>query len=322
MSQPAENQQSEPAAPAAGSPSLGLEVVPGLARVAASAWLHTAEWTAATGLRATRRLLKAAVSPESAATLASDLQDTVRGYARELVGVTDLEERVRSVAPRTTGMASAVASAVTPRGQEDAAAAPPRDPAHETREELRRRGTSLLQQSSDVRYEEHAHPAYERILDELAPDEGRILRLLQLEGPQPTVDVRTGGPIGMLSSELVAPGLSMIGPRAGVRYLDRVPAYLNNLFRLGMIWFSRETLRDAHRYQVIEAQPDVLAAMHSVRFAKIVRRSIHLTPFGQDFCHDCLGIEAPAGNGALPRHGVPRPADVDVDGPQPPALPA
>ncbi len=316
MSEPPEEQQ-----PAPISQSMGLEAVPGLARVAASAWLHTAGWTASTGLRATRRLLKAAVSPESAATLAGDLQETVRGYARDLVGVTDLEERARSVAPRTTGMASAVASAVAPRGS-DADAPPPPDPALETRAELRRRGRTLLQQSSDVRYEEHAHPAYERILDELAPDEGRILRLLQLEGPQPTVDVRTGGPIGMLSSELVAPGLSMIGARAGVRYLDRVPAYLNNLFRLGMIWFSRETLRDAHRYQVIEAQPDVLEAMHSVRFAKIVRRSIHLTPFGVDFCRDCLGIEEPTVNGVPLHHSLPKPADVDLDGPQPPAVPS
>jgi len=28
--------------------------------------------------------------------------------------------------------------------------------------------------------------------------------------------------------------------------------------------------------------------MHSVRFHKIVRRSIHLTPFGEDFCRTCL----------------------------------
>ena len=92
----------------------------------------------------------------------------------------------------------------------------------------------------------------------------------------------------MVSSALVAPGMSMIGARAGCRYLDEVPAYLNNLFRLGLIWFSREQLEDPMEYQVVEAQPDVLAAMHSVRFPKVVRRSIHLTPFGVDFCQTCL----------------------------------
>jgi len=291
---------------------IGLEAIPGLARVAATAWWHTAEWTAQTGLRATRRLLRAATSADSAATLATDLQETARNVARDLMGITDLEERVRTVAPRTTSMASAVAARV--QGPTDVAPAP--NPYDQPTAELRALGAGLLRQSSDVRYEEDAHPAYARILTELAPDEGRILRLLMREGPQPSVDVRTGGPIGMLSSELIAPGLSMIGARAGVRYGDRVPSYLNNLFRLGMIWFSRETLRDAHRYQVIEAQPDVLDAMHSVRFAKLVRRSIHLTPFGIDFCRDCLGLELDS-TGKVPEHSSPAGKAVM---PQPPAL--
>ncbi len=134
---------------------------------------------------------------------------------------------------------------------------------------------------------EKALDNYRKIL-ELAPDEARILLLLLRGGPQPSVDVRTGGPVGMVSSSLVAPGMSMIGARSGCRYLDEVPAYLNNLFRLGLIWFSREQLEDPMEYQVVEAQPDVLEAMHSVRFPKVVRRSIHLTPFGISFCQACL----------------------------------
>ena len=56
-------------------------------------------------------------------------------------------------------------------------------------------------------------------------------------------------------------------------------------------------------YQVLEAQPDVLEAMHSVRLAKVVRRSIHLTPFGQDFCVTVLAPDAdPAEH---PPHEVP-----------------
>ena len=169
-------------------------------------------------------------------------------------------------------------------------------------ETLAERGDELLRRSSDVRYEEDAHPAYDRILTELAPDEARILRLLLLSGPQPSVDVRTGGPIGMVSSRLVAPGLNMIGARAGCRYVDRVPQYLNNLFRLGLVWFSRETLRDPLPYQVVEAQPEVIAAMKSVRMAKLVRRTIHLTPFGEDFCRVALNLGRGVDTAALPPH--------------------
>ena len=97
-----------------------------------------------------------------------------------------------------------------------------------------------------------------------------------------------------LVSELVAPGLSMIGAESGCRYPQRVPAYLDNLNRLGLIWFSRETLRDVNRYQVLEAQPHAIEAMREAgRTSRTVRRSIHLTPFGTDFCAVCLPFDAP-----------------------------
>ena len=90
----------------------------------------------------------------------------------------------------------------------------------------------------------------------------------------------------------------MIGSEAGCRYPDRVAAYLDNLNRLGLIWFSRETLRDVNLYQVLEAQPEAVAAMREAgRTSRTVRRSIHLTPFGSDFCEACLPLRAPDGDG-------------------------
>lgn len=160
---------------------------------------------------------------------------------------------------------------------------------------LRERGAELLAQSADVGQADELHPAYARILENLAPDEARILRLLATRGPQPAADVRRGLP---LVSELVAPGLNMIGSEAGCRYPDRVAAYLDNLNRLGLIWFSRETLRDVNLYQVLEAQPEAVAAMREAgRTSRTVRRSIHLTPFGSDFCEACLPLRAPDGDG-------------------------
>lgn len=155
---------------------------------------------------------------------------------------------------------------------------------------LRDRGAELLRRSADVTYEERMHPAYERILEALAPDEARILRLLARRGPQPAVDVRTARPFGV-GSQLVEPGLSMIGAEAGCRHVDRVNAYLNNLHRLGLVWFSREPIRDPLRYQVLEAQPEVDEALARAGRGRTVRRSIHLTPFGEDFCAVCLPPE-------------------------------
>ena len=274
---------------------------PGVARVAAEAALNTATWSFRTYLKLARRLLRAATSPEEAQLLAHELGVTV-GTIGELG---------KQLA---TGMSlqQAIIELTAP-DREDVNGRSTAELQRQVREEdLRRKGQALLARSRDVWSNQTAHPAYARILDELAPDEARILLLMCKEGPQPSVDVRTGGPVGMVSSELLAPGLNMIGPRAGVRYEDFVPSYLNNLYRLGMVWFSREALRSPKPYQVLEAQPDVLEAMKSVKFAKVVRRSIHLTPFGHDFCVSVLAPEA-AAKGDIPEHQTPAGA-VSPDG--------
>lgn len=167
---------------------------------------------------------------------------------------------------------------------------------------LREKGARLLRQSADVEVEDGAHPAYVRILDELHPDEARILRLLALEGPQAAVDVRSLQLLG-LGSSVVAEGLNMIGRQAGCRNPERVHAYLDNLNRLGLIWFSKEAIPDPSAYQVLEAQPAVLDAVKRASRAKTVQRSIRLTPFGRDFVEVCLPLDksypAPAANDEL-----------------------
>jgi hypothetical protein len=175
----------------------------------------------------------------------------------------------------------------------------------ETRElSLRDRGERLLQASADVHYRQPTHPAYERILADLAPDEARMLRLMAVQGPQPAVDVRAGLAF-VPGSRLVKQGFTMIGAEAGLRFVDQVPAYLNNLNRLGLVWFSREPVRDRERYQVLEVQPEILEALREAgRFSHIVRRSIHLTPLGEDFCAVALPLDT-AELEALDQHEVP-----------------
>ncbi|MGO4258743.1 Abi-alpha family protein [Marmoricola sp. RAF53] len=272
------------------------DALPGVARIAGTAWLRSASWAVASGSRSARNLGRAMTNPAAAGEL-------VRGVA------SDLAEATRAISQVATAVSGGVpvSKALFDASITLSAVMVAGEPQQRERDDrsLRERGEDLLRRSRDVWSEDEAHPAYGRILEELAPDEARILLLLLRGGPQPSVDVRTGGPVGLVSSSLVSAGLTMIGPRAGVRYLDEVPAYLNNLFRLGLVWFSREQLEDPLEYQVVEAQPDVLDAMHSVRFAKVVRRSIHLTPFGIDFCKTCLVDEDETAD--LPEHETPDP---------------
>jgi hypothetical protein len=270
------------------------EALPGMARITATAWLRSASWTLGAGARSGRLFLRALTDPQTAGEL---VQEVARDVAEASRTVSDVARAVSAGVPipkalldATVSLSSVVLADSTPREAE-------------LERSLRERGDDLLRRSRDVWSEEESHPAYARILDDLAPDEARILLLLLRGGPQPSVDVRTGGPVGLISSALVAPGMTMIGARSGCRYLEEVPAYLNNLFRLGLIWFSREQLEDPMEYQVVEAQPDVLEAMHSVRFPKVVRRSIHLTPFGIGFCQACL--VDPEETPTLPVHQIP-----------------
>jgi hypothetical protein len=279
----------------------------GVARIGAAAWWRTTIWTTTASVRVSSRVMRAAASGQPPVDLFRSGARDARAYARRVLGIVDPEQTLRSAAneiPRP--------SAISKNGGNGAGPA----------RTLRERGAELLRQSADVNFEEEAHPAYARILDDLAPDEARILRLLVLEGPQPSVDVRSGWlPIDS-ASELIAPGISMIGAEAGCRCLNDVHAYLNNLFRLGLIWFSREPVADPLRYQVLEAQPDVIDAMERAGRGRTVRRSIELTPFGRDFCELCLPLETAEfealGRSALDaKHDdrVERPQDREEDGP-------
>jgi abortive infection alpha-like protein len=250
-----------------------VDALPGIVWVAAAAWARTAVWGLETSVRIGNRVARAAVSQDAAAELIGDVRAGVRDYARELLGIADLDDRVRQLMPGSSS------STIPRRGQ-------PISPGGS----LRARGAELLRLSADVNGDDSSHPAYERILTELAPDEGRILRLLMLDGPQPSVDVRAANLIGV-GSQLVAQGLNMLGAEAGCRYVDRVPLYLNNLNRLGLIWFSHDPIEKPTRYQVLEAQPGTMRAIRDAGRAKTVHRSIRLTPFGRDFVDVCLPVD-------------------------------
>jgi hypothetical protein len=259
-----------------------LRHAPAMARLAAGLWWQATKWGVSRSARTGARLARAAADPALAAQVIDELGSELRGSARDLLGITELDHRLARLMP--------------PRGSERNGEPP-------ERERLRIRGAQLLKAAARIESEDRAHPAYARILTELAPDEGRILRLLATDGAQPAVDVRAANLIGV-GSQLVSGGVNMIGAEAGCQHRDRVAAYLNNLERLGLIWFSREPIEDPAAYQVLEAQPEVLEAMHSASRAKTVQRSIHMTPFGRDFCQVCLPLDT-AEMEALAEHDTP-----------------
>jgi Abortive infection alpha len=260
-------------------PIIDAELVrntPALARLAASAGWRLAKWSASAYVRTGVRLARAAADPVLAGEVVSEIGRELREYARDLLGINELDRRLDQL--------------VGPAGEKPSHNGPSSgNGAVSDAVGLRVLGARLLRAAAEIEPDDRTHPAYARILTELAPDEGRILRLLATQGDQPAVDVRAANRIGV-GSQMIASGLSMVGPEAGCQHRDRIPAYFNNLERLGLIWFSREPIGDTSAYQVLEAQPDVLAAIKRASRAKTVQRSISLTPFGRDFCEVCLPL--------------------------------
>ena len=236
----------------------GLNSVPGIARVAAGAWFRGATWGVGAGLRAAER---------------------VGGLTLDALGLAG----------------DAGADAV---GAATEATRPPRERERDSRDErrsLRERGGELLDRAADVDDGDGpVHPGFARIIDQLAPDEARILKLLINEGPQGIVYVNKAAPFGIGARE-VARRLSMIGHEAGCLHIELVPAYLDNLVSHGLVAIRRDALEDELPYQVIEAQPDVVEALEAsggtIFRGQVTRRSVHLTDFGRTFCQVCFPPE-------------------------------
>ncbi|HEX3334819.1 MAG TPA: Abi-alpha family protein [Jatrophihabitans sp.] len=259
------------------SPSI-VRAGPGLARVVAvSAW-NLMSWSVGATVAGANYVARRAVDGESAPVILHDAASELRNFAWRALGLP-----AEMISSTTSAERSAARGA--------------------SAQDLQRRGTELLRRSNDVHVVEDTHPAFARILTEITPDEARILRFVYLEGPQPAIDIRTFRPLG-IGSELVAAGMSMIAEHAGLRNLDRIDPYLTNLGRLGLIDFSKEQVSNPTRYQVIEAQPKVIAALKRAgRAPKLIQRSIRLTSFGAEFVRTCLPLngrvvaqrEGPAG---------------------------
>ncbi|WP_433199175.1 Abi-alpha family protein [Nocardia sp. CA-107356] len=156
---------------------------------------------------------------------------------------------------------------------------------------LREQGAALLRLSASTQGEHHeTHPAFAHMLEELTPDEARILRFLHLDGPQPSIDIRAGRPRS-LGVERIVSGLNLIGEHAGLRFPNRIQQYLPNLRRLGLIEFAKEPVGNPNRYQILEAQSPIREVLKRSGFGtKVYYRSITLTGFGADFVQTCLPI--------------------------------
>ena len=271
------------------APRPSIRSLPGYARVVVSASVETGTSYVRVGAIVARGV----AGGRPASGIVEDVAGEATELARKLLELTDGAaglEMVRSAATSAVPSAARRSVPVTARVvSQPVPGAPWLRVERADERTLRQMYDALLDESTDVHHHEENHPAYVRVMEELTPDEARILRLFAVDGPQPALDIRTSGTFGF-GSKLVKPGVTMIGAYAGCQEPERVPSYLNNLNRLGLIWFSREMIGDVNSYALLEAQPDVLAAVEELGGKSKIRntlRSIELTAFGRNLCALC-----------------------------------
>lgn len=159
-------------------------------------------------------------------------------------------------------------------------------------ETLRELYANLLATSIDSATAKNAHPGFVAILQNMSPDEAKIMRLFASEGAFPLIDVKANvKPQGFI---ILRRNFSFIGGKAGCAHQELTPNYLDNLIRLGLLEIppsryiiadglyeslqSSEILTDIKRQ--VEATPD--------RTLGFDKKKIELTDLGKQFCLACV----------------------------------
>jgi hypothetical protein len=168
---------------------------------------------------------------------------------------------------------------------------------------------NLLATSLDGESASKAHPAFVGIINSMAPDEARIMRLFAAGRAFPVIDVhKYADPAkGEYTTPLTA--FSRVGLEAGCSHNALTPSYLDNLARLGLIESpggsgpAAPVLSAPDTYEPLEEtfndyKESVEAAGGRIAFN---RRMVQLTNLGLQFCKACV-IEkgAPADSTTAP----------------------
>lgn len=153
-------------------------------------------------------------------------------------------------------------------------------------EPLRAAMADLLERSLEFSEPRASEYLYASVLRELTPDEARIISALSDGSPFPLVDVAERVGVSGVG-RYVLRNASSVGKAAGVTLPNQTPAYLTRLFALGLLETDEESPELATQYDILLTDEAVRQAGASVKRAKFIRRTVHISRFGADFWNAC-----------------------------------
>jgi hypothetical protein len=153
-------------------------------------------------------------------------------------------------------------------------------------EPLRAAMAELLNRSIGFGREKAKEYLYAIILRQLTPDEARILSALSGGSPYPLIDVAERTGLGA-AGRIVLRNASTVGKSAGVSLGDQVPSYLTRLIGLGLVDIDEEAPALETQYEILMTDETVRQAENSVKRAKFIRRTVHISRLGAQFWEAC-----------------------------------
>ncbi len=169
----------------------------------------------------------------------------------------------------------------------------PRWPATVPVELLGSKMRRLLERSLEANSLDALDEVYHWIVDQLLPDEARIVAALSDGGSSPMVHVLARSRGGVASEPLLS-HMSLIGKTANLTLPQLTPVYVRHLLALNVVQSGPEDPALKAEYEILAAD---LVVMRAVRRGsrgpippKVERASLRLSPLGRDLWSAAIGV--------------------------------
>ncbi|HTK64402.1 MAG TPA: Abi-alpha family protein [Pseudonocardia sp.] len=134
-----------------------------------------------------------------------------------------------------------------------------------------------------------------RILRSMVPDEARILAALADGSRYPLMHIETRGPG---AGRTVLANASTVGRVAGVHLNSAVPVYITHMFDLGLVEEGPQDDELSDQYALLGSEDYARRAESEAQDSnrlgtKVIRRTIHISPLGEELWAACRPSEPP-----------------------------
>jgi hypothetical protein len=165
---------------------------------------------------------------------------------------------------------------------------------------LRTAMTELLHRSSESSGGNSREYLFGTIVSQLVPDEARLLAALAGGNTFAAVDVVAK--VGRSSGRTVLTNASTVGAAAGISVPANTATYLNRLLSFGLVEFGVAGDGLADQFELLDDDAGVRGARAHIEAAKlgsakVVRKTVTLSPLGRDFWAACAPSRPGLSNG-------------------------